>query len=165
MDSLPKWVLIIWLKIPQIPQNLFAQFVCPNQIVLDFNEKKGFIGCPQSVFLTYFCPFHSRMYSNEVITTDCGSIDANYRQMAFFEIAISFLLEKTDTKYYQVQGRHGEFEQDKAQHSTPNFFDRLFLIRVIEIQNLGKVQALGALVGVAALRWCLFCCSTSECTQ
>ena len=25
--------------------------------------------------------------------------------------------------------RHGEFEPGKAQHSTPNFFDRLFLIR------------------------------------
>ena len=28
-----------------------------------------------------------------------------------------------------VQGRHGEFELGKAQYSTPNFFDRLFLIR------------------------------------
>ena len=29
----------------------------------------------------------------------------------------------------QVQGRHGEFEPGKAQYSTPNFFDQLFLIR------------------------------------
>ena len=28
-----------------------------------------------------------------------------------------------------TQGRHGEFEPDKAQYSTPNFFDQLFLIR------------------------------------
>ena len=27
------------------------------------------------------------------------------------------------------QGRHGEFEPGKALYSTPNFFDRLFLIR------------------------------------
>ena len=50
------------------------------------------------------------------------------------------------------QGRHGEFEPGKAQYSTPNSFDRLFLIRAYwnstETQNLGKAQALGAfLVG------------------
>jgi hypothetical protein len=27
-------------KIPQMPQNLFAQFVCPSPKVLDFNEKR-----------------------------------------------------------------------------------------------------------------------------
>ena len=27
------------------------------------------------------------------------------------------------------QGRHGKFEPGKAQYSTPNFFDQLFLIR------------------------------------
>ena len=32
--TVPKWVL----KIPQMPQNLFAKFVCPK--VLDFNEKR-----------------------------------------------------------------------------------------------------------------------------
>ena len=36
----PKWVLIVWPKIPQMPQNLSAQFVCRSQKVLDFNEKK-----------------------------------------------------------------------------------------------------------------------------
>ena len=40
-----KWMLIVWLKIPQMTQNLFAQFVCPSPKVLDFNEK-GFIGRP-----------------------------------------------------------------------------------------------------------------------
>ena len=34
-----KWVLINWSKIPQMPQNLFAQFVCPSPKVWDFNEK------------------------------------------------------------------------------------------------------------------------------
>ena len=31
---------------------------------------------------------------------------------------------------HNIQGRHGEFEPGKAQYSTPNIFDRLFLIRV-----------------------------------
>ena len=31
--------------------------------------------------------------------------------------------------YYIVQGHHGEFEPGKAQYSTPNFFEQLFLIR------------------------------------
>ena len=35
-----KCVLLVWLKIPQTPQNLFAQFVCPSPKVLDFNEKR-----------------------------------------------------------------------------------------------------------------------------
>ena len=34
------WVLIVWLKIPQMPQNLSAQFVCPSSKVLNFNEKR-----------------------------------------------------------------------------------------------------------------------------
>jgi hypothetical protein len=33
-------------KIPQIPQNLYAQFVCPSPKGLDVNEKKGFIRRP-----------------------------------------------------------------------------------------------------------------------
>ena len=31
---------IVWPKIPQMSQNLFAQFVCPSPKVLDFNEKR-----------------------------------------------------------------------------------------------------------------------------
>ena len=62
--TVPKWVLIVRPKIPQMPQNLSAQFVCPSPKVLDFNEKKGFIGRPQSMDLPqnnktekeYFCP-------------------------------------------------------------------------------------------------------------
>ena len=38
--TVPKWVLIVWQKIPQMPQTLFAQFVCPSPKVLDFNEKR-----------------------------------------------------------------------------------------------------------------------------
>ena len=37
--TVPKWVLIVWLKIPQMPQNLSAQFVCPSPKVLDFIKK------------------------------------------------------------------------------------------------------------------------------
>ena len=36
----PKWVLLVWPKIPQMPQNLSAQFVCPSPKVLDFNENR-----------------------------------------------------------------------------------------------------------------------------
>ena len=38
--TVPKWVLIVWLKIPQMSQNLSAQFVYPSPKVLDFNEKR-----------------------------------------------------------------------------------------------------------------------------
>ena len=38
--TLPKWALMIWPKIPQMTQNLFAQCVCQSQKVLDFNEKR-----------------------------------------------------------------------------------------------------------------------------
>ena len=47
---MPKWVLIDWPKIPQMPQNLP---VCPSPLVLDFNEN-NFIGCPQSVCWALF---------------------------------------------------------------------------------------------------------------
>jgi hypothetical protein len=40
MDNGPKWVLTVWPKISQMPQNLSAQFVCPSPKVLDFNEKR-----------------------------------------------------------------------------------------------------------------------------
>ena len=33
-------MLIVWPKIPQMPQNLSAQFVCPSPKVLYFNEKR-----------------------------------------------------------------------------------------------------------------------------
>ena len=46
--TVPKWVLINWPKIPQMPQNVYAQIVCPSPKVWDF-DKKGFIGRLQSV--------------------------------------------------------------------------------------------------------------------
>ena len=42
--TVPKWVLIVCLKIQQMPQNLFAQFVCPSPKVLDFNEERLYWG-------------------------------------------------------------------------------------------------------------------------
>ena len=38
--TVPKCVLIVQPKIPQMAQNLSAQFVCPRPKVLDFNEKR-----------------------------------------------------------------------------------------------------------------------------
>ena len=38
--TVPKWVLIVWPKIPQMPQNLYAQFVYPIPKVWDFDEKR-----------------------------------------------------------------------------------------------------------------------------
>ena len=38
--TVPKWVLINWPKLPQMPQKFCAQFVCPCPKVWDFNEKR-----------------------------------------------------------------------------------------------------------------------------
>ena len=38
--TVTKWVLRVQPKIPQMPQNSSAQFVCPSPKVLDFNEKR-----------------------------------------------------------------------------------------------------------------------------
>ena len=38
--TVPKWVLINRPKIPQMPQNLSAQNVCPSPKVTDFDEKR-----------------------------------------------------------------------------------------------------------------------------
>ena len=37
--TVPKWVLIFQLKIPQMPQTFSAKFVCPSPKVLDFRKK------------------------------------------------------------------------------------------------------------------------------
>ena len=37
--TVPK-LLIVWPKIPNMPQNLSAQFVCPSPKVLDFNLRR-----------------------------------------------------------------------------------------------------------------------------
>jgi hypothetical protein len=38
--TVPKWVLINPPKIPQMPQNISVQFVCPSPKVWDFDEKR-----------------------------------------------------------------------------------------------------------------------------
>ena len=38
--TVPKWVLIVQPKIPQMPQNLSAQIVCQSPNVWDFDEKR-----------------------------------------------------------------------------------------------------------------------------
>ena len=38
--TVPKWVLINWPKIPQMPQNLSAQIVCPSPKIWYFDEKR-----------------------------------------------------------------------------------------------------------------------------
>ena len=38
--TVPKWVLIAWPKIPQMTENLSAQFVCPSPKVLNCIEKR-----------------------------------------------------------------------------------------------------------------------------
>ena len=43
--TVPKWVLIVQPKVPQMNQNLSAQFVCPSPKVWDF-DRKGFFGRP-----------------------------------------------------------------------------------------------------------------------
>ena len=53
----PKWVP----KIPQMPQNLSAQFVCPSPKVLDFNEKRlhwaSVVRATLDLITPHFCPF------------------------------------------------------------------------------------------------------------
>ena len=43
--TVPKWVLIVWLKIPQMPQNLSAHLSAQAQKIW-ISMKKGFIGRP-----------------------------------------------------------------------------------------------------------------------
>ena len=43
--TVPKWMLINWRKIPQMPQNLFAKIVCPRPKVWDFDVPED---CRQS---------------------------------------------------------------------------------------------------------------------
>ena len=37
--TVPKWMLINWLKIPQMPKNISAQIICPSPKFWDFDEK------------------------------------------------------------------------------------------------------------------------------
>ena len=45
--TVPKWVLIVWPKIPQMPQNSYAQ---AQKFWISL--EKGFIGRPYSVLMT-----------------------------------------------------------------------------------------------------------------
>ena len=38
--TVPKWVLINWTKMHQMPQNLSAKFVCPRTKIWGFYEKR-----------------------------------------------------------------------------------------------------------------------------
>ena len=38
--TVPKWGLIVWPKIPKMPQSLSAQFVCPSPKVLNIIGKR-----------------------------------------------------------------------------------------------------------------------------
>ena len=40
--TVPKWVLIVRPKIPQMPQKISAQNVCPSPKVGDFRKKSSF---------------------------------------------------------------------------------------------------------------------------
>ena len=53
-----------------------------------------------------------------------------------------------------MQGRHGEFETGKAQYSTPNLFNWLFLIRVYRNPKSRQGPGLGGLGGLAGLASC-----------
>ena len=44
-----------------------------------------------------------------------------------------------------IQVRHSKFEPDKAQYSTPNFFDWLFLMRVCSNPKFRQGPGLGGL--------------------
>ena len=52
--TVPKWVLIVQSKIPQIPQNLSDQFVCPSPKVLYINEKRFHL---VSVVRGFYCAY------------------------------------------------------------------------------------------------------------
>jgi hypothetical protein len=46
--TVQKWVMMVQPKMPQMPQNLSAQFVRPSPKFLDLNEKKASLGVRSS---------------------------------------------------------------------------------------------------------------------
>ena len=63
-----KWVLINWLKIPQMKQDLIAQFACPSPKVLDFNEKRLHLASVVRVYSNKRAPLtlcFKRKWSND----------------------------------------------------------------------------------------------------
>ena len=77
--TVPKLVLIVWPKIPQVPQNLSAQFVCRSTEGLDFNEKRLHLASVKSILykipVNYFkglnCSVH--MYCFDKKHRNCDS--------------------------------------------------------------------------------------------
>ena len=68
--TVPKWVLINWPKILQMPQNLSVQIICPSPKVWDFDKKKDFIGHPKSVVSVHaYLPTCFKYFQFEFITT------------------------------------------------------------------------------------------------
>ena len=69
--TVPKWVLIVWPKTPQMHKKLSDQFVCSSSNVLDFNEKRlhwvsvvrYLIHCdPVLRMLAFFCHIDKRNF-------------------------------------------------------------------------------------------------------
>ena len=71
--TVPKWVLINWPKIPQMPHNLSAQIVCPSPKIWDFDEKKRPQSVAQSVELSVWnMTWRKALSICLVFTTDCS---------------------------------------------------------------------------------------------
>ena len=58
--TVPKWVLIVWPKIPQMPKNWSAQIVCPSPKFWDFDHQKASLGVPSQ------CPHRRGERNNSV---------------------------------------------------------------------------------------------------
>jgi hypothetical protein len=58
--TVPKWVLIVWPKIPQMPQNLSSQIVCLSS-KFDFDGKKASVGVrsPCQLIFAVQCILHA----------------------------------------------------------------------------------------------------------
>ena len=72
--TVPKWVLIVRPKIPQMTQTLSAQSVCSSPKVLDFNEKRHHWasvvrGCKQIEFWRLFNQFIIIIFSGNGMTS------------------------------------------------------------------------------------------------
>ena len=78
--TVPKWVLINWSKIPQIPKNLSAQIVCPSPKILNFDEKRlhwvSVVRAGAYVRCVVQCPLIKTSSRNWVSYTGCRSKNA-----------------------------------------------------------------------------------------
>ena len=66
--TVPKWVPINRSKIPQMPQNLSAQIVCPSTKVQDFDEKRlHWASVVRAISYTYLEDFDGQLnWSNQM---------------------------------------------------------------------------------------------------